>query len=798
MRQAPLLCLWLLLSLGCGSSRPTPGQGTATGGAGGAGGAAPAHSGGQVSAAGEQGHAGAGASAGAGGASQQGPYALGASMSADAIHFRVRADAATALELNVYESARDADEVARFPMTREVGGSIWVADVPRARLRELGVTTVYYGYRAWGPNWPADPAWTKGSMAGFVSDVDALGNRFNPNKLLIDPYARELSHDPLQPGAVSPAPYLSGAADRSKDNGRLAPKSIVFEPDGLPVEMAPARALKDDVIYEVNLRGLTMNDPSIPQAARGTFAGAALKASALAALGITALELLPIQETQNDHNDADTGAQNYWGYSTLAFFAPDRRYSSDKSPGGPTRELKAMVRALHAQGIKVILDVVYNHTAEGGVASTAPTIAQMLSFRGLDNAGYYELTADKQGFVDNTGTGANFNAAAPLVRDLVLDSLAYWKNELGIDGFRFDLASVLGNSCLSDCFAFDANDPKGILARAVAELPARPAGGGPGVDLIAEPWALGDGTYQLGRFPAGWSEWNGSFRDTIRSAQNELGTTALTPNALAQRISGSPDLFNHDARAPSASIAFGDCHDGFTLHDLYAYNSPQNAQAYPFGPSDGGSAENRSWDQGGSTSAQTQAARTGLALVALSAGVPMIQGGDEVLRSQAGNNNAYNLDNSELWLDHALDDRKTAFSAWTSALFSFRAAHSALRPAKFLSGTDHNSNGLPDITWLDDTGSVASATYLGNASNHFLAWRIDGSEANDSARSILIAWNAWTSTLTMSLPPAAAGFSWWMVGDSATGGFSLPGEEAPFAGAALDVPARTITVLIER
>jgi isoamylase len=719
-----------------------------------------------------------------------GPFPLGGTWGNAAVHFRVRADPATAVEVYVYAQAMGADEVAHFAMTRSGATDPWAVDVPHATLAAAGITgsAVYYGYRAWGPNWTKDPTWTKGSSAGFVSDVDAQGNRFDPNKLLIDPYAREISHDPLQPMQLSTTPYTTGTS-RAVDTGQMAPKSIVWAPVTTSTGTAPSRTLQDDVIYEVHVRGLTMNDTSVPMALRGTYAGAATKAASLAALGVTTIELLPIHETQNDQNDVSPQSANYWGYSTLAYFAPDRRYSSDPSPGGPTREFKAMVLAFHAAGIKVFLDVVYNHTAEGGISKTAG-VAELLSFRGLDNAAYYELAADHQTPVDDTGTGGNFNVASPVVRDLVVDSLTYWSGTMGVDGFRFDLAAVLGNSCASSCYAFDPTDPAGILERAATELP--------GIALIAEPWGVGTGTYQLGNFPAGWSEWNGDFRDSIRIAQNELGTTPIAPSKLAAKISGSPDLFDHSGRAPWASIDYVDCHDGFTLHDEYAYDAPLDDQAYPLGPSAGGSTTNDSWDQGGVAAAQTQAARTGVALVALSAGVPMIQGGDEMLRTQSGNNNAYNLDDVAMWLDPTFATTNASFVAWTKGLFAFRAAHAALRPSTFWDGTDHDGNGLPDVAWLDTTGAAASTAYLATTSNHFLAWRIDGSEGGDTARSLYIAWNGWTGSITATIPAAGGGKSWWVAGDSASGQLAAPGQETALTGSTVPVAAQSVAVLVER
>ncbi len=411
--------------------------------------------------------------------------------------------------------------------------------------------------------------------------------------------------------------------------------------------------------------------------------------------------------------------------------------------------------------------------------------------RGLDNAGYYELAADHASAVDDTGTGQNVNAATEVVRNLVLDSLHYWHEQMGVDGFRFDVAPVLGNTCASVCFTFSATDPAGIPMRAATELA--------GVPLIAEPWGTGNGTYQLGSFPTGWSEWNGQFRDQIRAVQNDLGSIATPPSTVASRVSGSPDLFDHGGRAPWASIDYVDCHDGFTLHDEYAYDAPQNNQAYPWGPSTGGSTTNDSWDQGGAAAAQEQAARTGIAFVALSAGVPMFQGGDEFLRTQQGNNNAYNLDDSSMWLDPTLATTNASFVSWTGAVFAFRAAHPSLRPAKFWTGKDNDGNGLPDVGFLDTTGAAASTAYLADSNNHFLAWRIDGAEGGDSSvRSVYVAYDGWTSDLPATLPAAGAGTSWWVAGDSASGSFAAPGHETALGAASVTVKARSIAVLVER
>ncbi|MEO1339371.1 MAG: alpha-amylase family glycosyl hydrolase, partial [Myxococcota bacterium] len=341
-------------------------------------------------------------------------------------------------------------------------------------------------------------------------------------------------------------------------SGPVAPKGIVLASTPPPAGNKPTRALRDDIIYEVHLRGLTKNDPSIPSALRGTYAGAALKAPALAQLGVTAVEFLPLQETENDQNDLDpvsTTGDNYWGYVTLNYFAPDRRYAADQSPGGPTREFKQMVEAFHQQGIKVFVDVVYNHTGEGGVFSGGdPRVMNVRSWRGFDNFNYYSLTSDLQFPWDNTGVGGNFNTFNPVVRNQIIDSLKYWISDLGVDGFRFDLASVLGNVCTHGCFQFDKLNPNTALNQIVQQIQVRPENGGAGTDLIAEPWAIGGNSYQVGNYPSGWAEWNDQYRNWIRSDQNQLGVEPITIGQLASRFSGSSDLYQDDGRKPYHSI----------------------------------------------------------------------------------------------------------------------------------------------------------------------------------------------------------------------------------------------------
>jgi len=680
-----------------------------------------------------------------------------------------------------------------------------------------GITgTVYYGYRAWGPNWPYVSTWKKGLSNGFVSDVDPNGNRFNPNKLLLDPYAREISQDPNTPSCLDGTIYASGATHRNKDSGACAPKGIVLATDTTSIGSKPTRALRDDVVYEVHVRGLTMNDTSIPLAQRGTYAGAAQKAAYLASLGVTAVEFLPVQETQNDTNDVDptsTSGDNYWGYMTLNFFAPDRRYASDKTPGGPTREWKAMVKAFHDVGIKVFIDVVYNHTGEGSAwgGTDGLTVYNIQSFRGLDNPTYYSLTSDYQYPWDNTGVGGNYNTRNTIAQNLIVDSLAYWRDALGVDGFRFDLASVLGNTCQHGCFNFDKMDAGNALNRIVNELPPRAEAGGSGIDLIAEPWAIGGNSYQVGGFPSGWAEWNGKFRDALRKKQNQLGVETVLTAELATRFAGSSDLYQDDGRKPWYSVNFMVAHDGFTLRDLYAYNSKQNTQPWPYGPSDGGEDSNHSWDQGGigadqrKADDQRKAARTGLAFMMLSAGVPMITGGDEVLRTQFGNNNAYNLDSAANWLDWSWDSYETNHQTFSQRLIAFRKAHPALRPSNFYSAVDTNGNVMEQLRWFKPDGGVADTAYFTNASNHAIAWRIDGSEFGDSASAIYVAYNGWSGNVNFSLPWPGAGKNWYRVTDTATwndgaNAVVLPGSESYIGGewTTYGMEARSLLVLIAK
>jgi len=721
---------------------------------------------------------------------------LGAKYNAKAteIKFRVYSSRATHMMLYLFSVGYGVQESATYVL-RPAGSGVWVVTVPVSAIHAAGITgTVYYGYRAWGPNWPYSADWTKGSLAGFISDVDASGNRFNPNKILLDPYALEISQDPLNASNQSGNVFASGASYRAIDTGVYAPKGIVPSWGSQSTGVKPTRAQKDDVIYEVNVRGLTKQDPSIPAAYQGTYYGAGLGAARLASLGVTAVEFQPIQETQNDENDVipnSDAEQNYWGYMTEDFFAPDRRYASNKAPGGPTAEFQAMVEAFHKTGIKVYMDVAYNHTAEGGTWSGSdPTTATIYSWRGLDNVTYYELSAGNQYYYDNTGTGANYNTYNTVAQNMIVDSMAYWTNTMGVDGFRFDLAPVLGNSCLNGSYQaaapncpnggynFDAADPNVAINRILKEFTVRPATGGNGLDLIAEPWAIGGNSYQLGGFPQGWSEWNGVFRDTMRQAQNELGNMTVSIGQESTNFSGSSALFQASGRSPWNSINLMDVHDGLTLNDVYACNGSNNNQAWPYGPSDGGTGTNYSWDQGGAAADQRRAARTGMAFEMLSAGTPLMQGGDEYLRTLQCNNNAYNLDSTANWLSFSWSTDQSNFFNFAQRIIAFRMAHQALRPTTWYTADQ--------VAWYEPSGTVADAGYWNNANNHAFAYTINGSSFGD-AQSIYIAYNGWSSNVSFTLPPPPTGTSWYRVTDTCNWNdgpntFATPGSETLIGG----------------
>jgi len=724
------------------------------------------------------------------------PQTLGASYNSGQtqITFRVYSANATRMVLYLYTAGYGVQESATYTLT-EGSGDVWQVIVPVSALHTAGITgTVYYGYRAWGPNWPYNASWTKGSSTGFISDVDANGNRFNPNKLLLDPYAREISQDPLNASNQNVDIFASGASYRDTDSGTYMSKGIVLASSTQSTGTKPTRAQKDDFIYEVNVRGLTKQDPSTASQYQGTYYGAGLKASHLSSLGVTAIELLPIQETQNDENDVipdSTADQNYWGYMTEDFFAPDRRYAYNKNPGGPTTEFQQMVQAYHNAGIKVYMDVVYNHTSEGGTwTGTDPTTASIFSWRGLDNATYYELTTGNQYFYDDTGIGANFNTYNTVAGQMIVDSLAYWSQTMGVDGFRFDEGPILGNNCLNqsyeaaapNCpgggFNFDPSDSNVAINRILANFTVRPAAGGSGVDLYAEPWSASGGDEQ-GLFPPGWSEWNGVFEYSFREAQNEVGNMTIYITQDADNFTGSSQLFQANGRSPWNSTNYMDIHDGFTLNDVYYCNGTNNTQAWPYGPSSGGSTNNDSWNQGGAALDQRRAARTGLAFTMLSAGTPIMAAGDEYLRSLNCNNNPYNVDSTANWLNYSWTSDQSNFYNFAQRGIAFRKAHPALRPVTWYTTSQ--------VEWWEPSGVQATSSYWNNTSNYAIAYTVNGSSFSD-ANSMYVAYNGWSGQVTFTLPAPPTGTNWYRVTDTCNWNdgpntWVTPGSEALIGGA---------------
>ena len=602
------------------------------------------------------------------------PYPLGATWDGNGVNFALFAESAAGVDLCLFNN-RD-DRTGKRVRLREVTAHVWHGYVPGIRPGQL------YGYYVHGPYRPE------------------FGQRFNANKLLIDPYAKALA------GAVDWAAPVFGYelghpdADLSFDDQPDAwgmPKGIVID-EGFP--WGNDRLLRtpwsETIIYEVHVKGFTATHPDIPRALRGTYAGMAHPASIqyLQRLGVTAVELLPVHAFLDDGHLIEKGLRNYWGYNSISYFAPEARYASAGDDGGQVTEFKAMVKTLHEAGIEVILDVVYNHTAEGN--QLGPT----LSFRGIDNQAYYRLAPNEERFYfDYTGTGNSLNVRHPQVLKLIMDSLRYWVLDMHVDGFRFDLASTLARELhdvdrLSAFFDIIHQDP--VLSR---------------VKMIAEPWDVGEGGYQVGNFPVLWTEWNGKYRDTVRSFWKG---DAAAMGELAYRLAGSSDLYQADGRRPYASINFITAHDGFTLNDLVSYNEKHN-EANGEDNRDGTN-DNISWNHGveGPTNdpaiieLRERQKRNFLATLLFSQGVPMICGGDELGRSQCGNNNAYCQDNEISWYDWRLDERDTALLDFTRRLIELRREHPMLRRRKFFQGRRIRGTDIRDIMWLRPDGAEMS------------------------------------------------------------------------------------------
>ncbi|QQM67598.1 glycogen debranching protein [Actinomyces weissii] len=585
----------------------------------------------------------------------QARWPLGAHPDPAGTTFAVYAPAATRLQLEIYPESLGASATATFLPARGEDG-VW-----RARIAGATAGTLF-GYRAWGPNWPYEEGWTPGSAVGFHADLDEQGNRFNPNKVLFDPYGREVTHnvytDALAGLGVNDGvlgtggDLVDGVPRRQIDTAPYAPKSVVID-DHTPVSPKPALPAERAVIYEASVKQLTGHPSAarladllsgqsgfedlvnIPAEYQGTYKGAALLAPYLKAIGVTTVELLPVHET-NSSESCQPGKTNSWGYMTLSFFAPNRQYSSDKSWGGPTREFKEMVSTFHEAGLEVYLDVVYNHTAEGGNWGGDVNTTGFTSLGGFATAEYYQMTASKIMVDGATGTSNQLSYSSPVARQLVLDSLTYWCRDMGVDGFRFDLATVLGRQP-AEAHPEDWNAQRRFFSDHPLLTDIAALAEAEDIEVVAEAWDLWG--YEVGNFPRGWGEWNGRYRDAVRRFTKGDGNTI----DFLDMLNGDYHHFA-DNGGPQKSVNFVDAHDGFNLADLVSYQHKHNDQPHPFGPSDGGSDNNLSWDSGGDQSLRRTRLRNLWTILMFSRGVPMVVAGDELGRTQNGNNNPWALD----------------------------------------------------------------------------------------------------------------------------------------------------------
>jgi glycogen operon protein len=657
------------------------------------------------------------------------PFPLGATWDRDGTNFSLFSENATHVELCLYD---DSDREERVKVRQQTAHN-WHVYLPGVGPGQR------YGFRVYGP-W--DPK---------------AGHRFNPAKLLIDPYAKAIE-GPIEFGAARVLAYAPGQEDvrDAEDSAPAVPRCVVtdeaFDWEG---DVRLDRPWAETVIYELHVKGFTKRMPGVREDLRGTYAGLASETAIeyLRELGVTAVELLPVHHIADEDFLVARGLSNYWGYSTIGFLAPHAGYAATGTRGEQVREFKGMVKALHRAGIEVILDVVYNHTAEG--SHLGPT----LSFKGVDNGAYYRLVPDDPRlYMDFTGTGNSLNPVNPSVLRLIMDSLRYFVTECHVDGFRFDLASALARELydvdrLSAFFDVIHQDP--VLSQ---------------VKLIAEPWDVGPGGYQVGNFPILWSEWNGMYRDTMRDFWR--GHTAVAE--FARRFTGSSDLYQSDGRHPSASINFVTCHDGFTLRDLVSYDRKHNEANLEDGRD--GSDDNRSWNCGveGETDdpevneLRDRQTRNVLATLLLSQGTPMLLAGDELRRTQSGNNNAYCQDNELSWVDWEIDERACGILEFTKRLLRLRAEHPVFRRSAFLTGEERQGSGAPDVWWFRPDGrrmtqadwsrgdAFALGAFLNGAEIPTLTE--DGEPIDDE--SFIVLFNAWHEPVTFVLPPTRFGRRW--------------------------------------
>jgi isoamylase len=694
------------------------------------------------------------------------PFPLGAYWDGNGVNFALYSENATAVELCLFSDDDPDTEAVRIRI-KERDNHIWHVYLPEIGPGQL------YGYRVYGPYEPQ------------------AGHRFNPNKLLIDPYAKAISGTINWNDALFG--YEVGHPDEDlsfddRDSAPYIPKSVVidsrFNWEG---DRLPRIPYNRTIIYEAHVKGFTQLNPAIPEELRGTYAAVGHPATIqyLKELGITAIELMPVHQFVNDKFLTDKGLSNYWGYNTIGFFAPDIRYAHAKDHGAQVIEFKEMVKALHKEGIEVILDVVYNHTAEGN--HLGPT----LSFRGIDNVSHYRLTEDKRFYMDYTGTGNTLNAKMPNTMRMIMDSLRYWILEMHVDGFRFDLAASLARE-------LHAVDRLGSFFHIIHQDPVISQ-----VKLIAEPWDVGEGGYQVGNFPAGWAEWNGKYRDCMRDywrgADSMLGEFAL-------RFTGSPDLYEEDYRNPTASVNFITAHDGFTLYDLVSYNDKHN-EANGEGNNDGEN-HNRSWNSGveGETddaeiiALRRKQIRNFLTTLFFSQGVPMLVAGDEAGRTQNGNNNAYCQDNEISWFDWQKAD--TDLLTFSKKLIHFCKRHPTFNRRRWFKGQPVKGIGLEDIAWFKPDGTEMTEENWNQDYAKSLGVFLNGKGIHSvGPKGELIAddnfyvlFNAYHETLQFKLPPQKFGRKWVKVLDTATAYFEESGETFK-AAQSINVEGRSVVLL---
>ncbi|HWA78386.1 MAG TPA: glycogen debranching protein GlgX [Polyangiaceae bacterium] len=675
-------------------------------------------------------------------------HPLGASWDGEGVNFALFSQHATAVELCLFDSHEAKKESFRVQL-KERTNRVWHVYLPDLRPGQL------YGFRVYGPYAPGQ------------------GHRYNPQKLLLDPYAKAISGSLRCVDEVFGYKLNDPDLDLSysdTDSAAFVPKSVVVETafswgDDRPPQIPWSRTL----LYECHVKGMTMRHPDVPGHLRGTYLGLASDPiiDHLKSLSVTAVELLPVQHAVPERRLTELGLTNYWGYNTIGFFAPDPRFAT-RSLGQQVNEFKTMVKVLHRAGIEVILDVVYNHSGEG--SELGPT----LCFRGIDNAAYYKLNMhNPRHMVDYTGCGNSLNVSHPRVLQLILDSLRYWVQEMHVDGFRFDLAVTLARDpyefdLFSHFFATLHQDP--VLAK---------------VKLIAEPWDLGPGGYRVGGFPPGWNEWNGRYRDSVRRFWR--GDDGQVPE-LASRLSGSSDLFQGGDRGPFASINFVTCHDGFSLQDLVSYEHKRNdanGEDNRDGTNDNSA---RNWGVEGETRAQQvlrlreRMQKNFLATLAFSQGVPMISHGDEIGRTQKGNNNAYCQDNDLSWMQWDLDSRATELLSFAREVFRITKSNPVFRRRRFFDGDPVTTHGVKDVSWVRPEGGEMTNEDWGDPKNHTLGMLIHGEASDDvdergrpnRGQTLLLLLNASNRARSFTLPTLPEAGHWQEVINTAQPTHRIP------------------------